>query len=38
VRSRRKVGHINVQADDAISLNRRLAEIESALYPEGEAL
>lgn len=38
VRSRRKVGHINVQADDAISLKRRLAEIESALYPEGEAL
>ena len=38
VRSRRKVGHINVQAKDRGRLRQRLAELEAALYPEGEPL
>ena len=38
VRSRRKVGHINVQAKDRARLQQRLAELEAALYPEGEPL
>ena len=38
VRSRRKVGHVNVQAKDRARLQQRLAELEAALYPEGESL
>jgi hypothetical protein len=32
------VGHINVQAQDRTTLQKRLAELEAALYPEGEPL
>ncbi|MDG2460573.1 MAG: 5-(carboxyamino)imidazole ribonucleotide synthase [Luminiphilus sp.] len=38
VRNRRKVGHINVQADDRARLKQRLTEIEAVLYPSDEAL
>ena len=38
VRSRRKVGHINVQARDRAHLQQRLAELEDSLYPAGEPL
>ena len=38
VRSRRKVGHINVQAADRSHLQQRLTELEEALYPAGEPL
>lgn len=38
VRSRRKVGHINVQAQNRAQLQKRLAELEAALYPQGEPL
>lgn len=38
VRSRRKVGHLNVQAPDREQLKKRLSELEAALYPEGEPL
>ena len=38
VRSRRKVGHINVQAKDRARLQQRLAELEAVLYPEGGPL
>jgi hypothetical protein len=32
------VGHINVQAKDRARLQQRLAELEAALYHEGEPL
>ena len=38
VRSRRKVGHLNVRASDRQRLQRRLSEIEAALYPDNEPL
>lgn len=38
VRSRRKVGHLNLQSRDRSQLQKRLSELEAALYPEGEAL
>jgi 5-(carboxyamino)imidazole ribonucleotide synthase len=38
VRPRRKVGHINFQADDADVLAARLHDLERALYGQGDAL
>ncbi|MDC0573631.1 5-(carboxyamino)imidazole ribonucleotide synthase [Luminiphilus sp.] len=38
IRQRRKVGHLNLQASDRAILQKRLTELESELYPEGEAL
>ncbi len=38
IRQRRKVGHLNLQAKDRAVLQQRLSELETALYPEGEAL
>ena len=38
IRSRRKVGHLNVQAKDREQLQQRLAELETALYPDNEPL
>ena len=38
IRRRRKVGHLNIQSADRQHLQKRLVELESALYPEGEPL
>ena len=38
IRSRRKVGHLNVRASDRQQLQQRLSEIEAALYPGNEPL
>ena len=38
IRSRRKVGHLNIQSADRQQLQKRLVELESALYPDGEPL
>ena len=38
IRRRRKVGHLNLQATDRVTLQQRLAALEAELYPEGEAL
>jgi len=38
IRRRRKVGHLNLQAVDRVTLQQRLAALEAELYPEGEAL
>ncbi|GIR69190.1 MAG: hypothetical protein CM15mP74_04410 [Halieaceae bacterium] len=35
IRSRRKVGHLNIQSADRQQLQKRLVELESALYPDG---
>lgn len=38
VRGRRKVGHLNLQADTRQELQRRLHELEHALYPDNAPL
>lgn len=38
IRSRRKVGHLNVQASERQQLQRRLSEIEAALYSDDAPL
>jgi 5-(carboxyamino)imidazole ribonucleotide synthase len=38
IRQRRKVGHINLQAADRVTLEQRLAALEAELYPQGEPL
>ena len=38
IRQRRKVGHLNLQAANRTTLQKRLSELEAELYPEGEAL
>jgi len=38
IRRRRKVGHLNLQATDRVTLQQRLAALEAELYPKSEPL